>query len=650
LTPKAEGKATKQVAAGSQTGAEAYLVLARRYRPMQFDQVIGQQHVSRTLQNAIKADRVHHAYLFTGSRGVGKTTIARIMAKALNCEQQDQATPDPCDACPACEEIREGRSVDVFEIDGASHTGVDDVRELRQNVRYQPQRCRHKIYIIDEVHMLSTSAFNALLKTLEEPPPHVIFMFATTEPHKIPATILSRCQRFDLKRVPAPTLVEHLQHLCELEQVTVEQAGLALIARAAEGSVRDALSLLDQVIAYGATDEDGISASRVAEVLGVADRRVLFEFSAALLERDAQAALEVIDKLFANGQDLSQFARAFLNHLRDLTVVRTCQDPGPLVDATEAELTQLSQQAGGENAELVPQHFDHFARVTEEVARSAFPRLLLEMAAIEMVNAAPVLPLGDLLQRLEGLESKLGGGSARPRTPRGGGGGGGKLEVPDFTGAKRTSGAQPPGRQGRPAPAPAKAMPSPAKAAPARPPVKAAPAAGAALQQASQEEPAPPPPVPPPAPAATPAASPTNGQAMVQWQQLIKGVLEREPVAAAAFAAGKLISWADDKVQLGYPPDSFELQWAKDPQKLEAFVEECSRQAGRALQVTIREIQPEEAASPEMQKISAMEDQARRRRSRARALREEAEGHPVTRGFVENFGATIASISTEADE
>jgi DNA polymerase III delta prime subunit len=234
-----------------------YVVLARRYRPTRFEEVIGQQHVTRTLQNAIRAGRVHHAYLFTGSRGVGKTTVARILARALNHEGGPTAEPPPLK-----DPHDDPGSADVIEIDGASHTGVDNVRELRESVRYLPSRSRHKIYIIDEVHMLSTGAFNALLKTLEEPPPHVVFVFATTEPHKIPATILSRCQRFDFKRVPTGILVEHMQGLLGQEGVQVEGPGLSLIARAAEGGVRDSLSLLDQVIAYARQRERGRRSAR----------------------------------------------------------------------------------------------------------------------------------------------------------------------------------------------------------------------------------------------------------------------------------------------------------------------------------------------------------------------------------------------------
>jgi DNA polymerase-3 subunit gamma/tau len=579
----------------------SYLVLARKYRPQVFSDIVGQDHLIKTLTNAISIGRVAHAYLLCGPRGVGKTTAARILAKALNCEQGP--TPVPCNTCSACVEITEGRSMDVLEIDGASNRGINEVRELRENVRYAPSGGRSKVYIIDEVHMLTTEAFNALLKTLEEPPPHVVFIFATTEPHKIPATIHSRCQRFDFKRVSAPALVKHLSELCARESVEVDQTGLSLIARAAEGSVRDALSLLDQVIAYHAAAK-AISADKVAEVLGVADRRVLFELSRAILSRDAQSALSVVDRLFEGGQDLPQFSQAFLSHLRDLTVARTCKEPAPLVDATEAELSELISQAGADGADLLPQHFDHFARVTEEVARSSFPRLLLEMAVIEMINAQPLLPLGDLLERLERMEARV--GSSGGGFPASGG-------TPRFSG---TGAAKRPRTTAR------------GKQAPSTPP----PAAPPRESQAS------------------PPAGGGNGHSIEGWQRLLEGVMEREPVAASAFAAGKLIRWRDDAVVLGYASDSFELQWAKDPQKLRAFEAACSQQAQRKITVEIRELSADEEASPEVMKASAFQERQRKTADRKRALREEAEGHPVTRKLVENFGAKIDGITTEADE
>jgi len=623
-----------------------YVVLARRYRPSQFEQVIGQAHVTQTLQNAIEGQRVHHAYLFTGSRGVGKTTVARIMAKALNCDTA--ATATPCDTCDSCLEVRDGRSVDVYEIDGASHTGVDDVRELRESVRYLPSRNRYKIYIIDEVHMLSTSAFNALLKTLEEPPAHVVFMFATTEPHKIPATILSRCQRFDFKRVPGPQLSDHLAWIAEQEGIEVERPGLNLIARAAEGSVRDSLSLLDQVIAYAA-GEKKITTAKVAEVLGVADRRVLFELSRALLDRDSQLALGIVDRLFSSGQDLSQFAQAFLVHLRDLTVVSTCKDPAPLVDATESELADMTEVAGHEGASLLPQLFDRFCATTEQIARSSFPRLLLEMAIIEMVNAEPMLPLGDLLQRLEQLEVRLGGSSPAP-----GGGGPAGRPPPRFSRDKKTKApsrwrpdAAPPqsaapSRRDKPA-APPPAPPRRDK--PAVPPAKPPPA------PSRRDKPDAPPPAPPrrdkPAPAAVrptgsgPISPPRNSDVMETWQRLLRRVEKTHSDAAGPFFSAKLQSWKAGTINVGYAADSFELSLAQG--KLPTFIKGCQQHVDQPVTVVIEEL------CGDSDSTSVMETQVIAREEKVQKRKMDAAAHPVTRAVVRELGGVIKNITTEVD-
>jgi DNA polymerase-3 subunit gamma/tau len=300
----------------------AYQVLARRWRPQKFEDVVGQDHVVRTLQNAISSGRIAHAYLFTGVRGVGKTSIARILAKALNCEKGPTPTPD--NSCSICNEITAGTSVDVLEIDGASNTGVDDVRELRENVRYMPQSSRYKIYIIDEVHMLSNAAFNALLKTLEEPPPHIIFIFATTEPQKIPATILSRCQRFDFKRIPREKILESLKQISISEGVTIEESDLRLIAREAEGSMRDALSLLDQVISFAGKM---VPKGEVQKALGIIDRTWVTEMAQGIIDRDSARALEVLAKGYEHGYDLKQMLKDLIAHFRNMAITRAVANP-----------------------------------------------------------------------------------------------------------------------------------------------------------------------------------------------------------------------------------------------------------------------------------------------------------------------------------
>jgi DNA polymerase III subunit gamma/tau len=397
----------------------SYLVLARKYRPQTFDEIVGQEHVTQTLQNAIAAGRLHHAFLFTGARGVGKTTAARILAKCLSCVNAPTATP--CNVCDACREITSGSSVDVQEIDAASNNGVDNIRELRDAIRYAPVRGKKKVYILDEVHMLSSGAWNALLKTLEEPPPHAIFVFATTDPHKLPATILSRVQRYDFKLVPQRRIAEHLTQILTAENLPFEKNALSLITRESGGSVRDALSLLDQVIA---SSPSGLTEAGTAETLGVADRTLLDKLGHAIIGKNAQSALELVDSAFARGQDLSQLAHALLGHLRDLVVVGALPDASALVDGSPSELEALAATVKAAPAGLPELLFERFAKVAEEVSKSPVPRFVLEVGLIALTRVEPLEPIGALLAKLEALESRVEKG-VLSSPPSGGGPGGG---------------------------------------------------------------------------------------------------------------------------------------------------------------------------------------------------------------------------------
>ena len=370
----------------------SYLVLARKWRPQTFDELIGQEHVSQTLMNAIRSDRVAHAFLFTGVRGVGKTTAARILAKALNCEKGP--TPTPCNQCVNCQEITAGNAVDVLEIDGASNTGVDDVREIIENVRYQPAKSRFKIYIIDEVHMLSTSAFNALLKTLEEPPAHVKFIFATTDPHKVPHTIHSRCQRYDFKRIPFRLIADRLAHIARSEGIEISDRALFLIAREGEGSMRDAQSLFDQVIASaGKTirDEDVVSA------LCLAYRKLLYAVADAIVQRNPSRALEILNELHLYGYDMRRFARELLEHFRNLAVARVLPGVDLLPDLPDEERAEVTRQAENMRGEDVDRAFRLLLTTEAEVWRVPYPKLVLEMALIKLATLTPVMPLEDVL-------------------------------------------------------------------------------------------------------------------------------------------------------------------------------------------------------------------------------------------------------------
>ncbi|GMV43689.1 MAG: hypothetical protein AMXMBFR64_54050 [Myxococcales bacterium] len=387
----------------------SYLVLARKWRPTGFDEVIGQDHVTRTLSNAIRMDRVAHAFLFTGARGVGKTSTARILAKALNC--QAGPTPEPCGECNACREIPLGTAIDVLEIDGASNRGIGEIRELREGIKYAPSRDRYKIYIIDEVHMLTSEAFNALLKTLEEPPAHVKFIFATTEPQKIPVTILSRCQRFDFKRVPASALTARLVDILKAEDVHMDEAALHIIARESEGSMRDAMSLLDRVISFAGNDVTG---DQIAEILGVADRRWLHDLVDAVLGQDAATALAIVNDVHQYGFDIQHFAAELARFLRDLLVIRVSGAGEQLTDLSQSEYQTLVQLGGRRSADDLLSIFRVALRAAEEVAHSRFPKLTLEMAVIRMAGLRPLQPLDELLGRLEELERKLPDGFVLP--------------------------------------------------------------------------------------------------------------------------------------------------------------------------------------------------------------------------------------------
>ncbi len=387
----------------------AYLVLARKWRPQNFADLIGQEHVSRTLANAIRSGRIHHAFLFTGARGVGKTSAARILAKALNCEAGLSDTP--CDNCTSCVEITAGQGLDVIEIDGASNTGVDDVRELRDNIRYLPSRSRYKIFIIDEVHMLSTNAFNALLKTLEEPPAHAKFIFATTEPHKIPVTILSRCQRFDFRKIPLLKVAGKLREIAAAEGLTVSERSLALIARHGEGSMRDALSTLDQVIAFcgeAVNDED------VQLLLGMVDRRLLLDAVEAIVQRDPRRALDTAQRFDQLGVALRQVAQELVEAFRALVVCKVVAEPAEMLDLVGDELQELQGLAAGASLEELQRIVTLLLKLQVELAGSPYPLLSLEMSLVRLANLPPLEDLGRLIERLESLERRLAAGGPLP--------------------------------------------------------------------------------------------------------------------------------------------------------------------------------------------------------------------------------------------
>lgn len=376
----------------------SYLVLARKWRPQNFDEVVGQQAVVRTLRNALTRNRVAHAMLFSGVRGVGKTTLARLMAKALNCQQGE---PDvPCNQCESCTEIMAGNAIDLHEIDGASNRGIQEIRELKENIRFFPAKGRYKIIIIDEVHMLTTEAFNALLKTLEEPPAHVYFMFATTELHKIPITILSRCQRYELKRVPFAELVAFFARIAGAENVVISRHALEMIGREAEGSVRDGLSLLDQIFSFGGEE---ISDQDVVQVLGLVDRRIYENLARALLAADLARCLDIFEQSHGAGMDLKRFANDLLGFFRALLIAKVKSSPEELLDLSDQELAAIKDIAASASQETLYQYFSLLLKGSEEMQYSSRPRLALEMAFVRATQAGHIVPAATLLGRLDEL-------------------------------------------------------------------------------------------------------------------------------------------------------------------------------------------------------------------------------------------------------
>ncbi|MEN6623875.1 MAG: DNA polymerase III subunit gamma/tau [Smithella sp.] len=379
-----------------------YLVLARKFRPQSFEDVAGQEHVVKTLRNALSHGHVAHALLFSGPRGVGKTTIARILAKSLNCEKGP--TPIPCNDCFICKEITEGSSLDVREIDGASNRGIDEIRELRENVKFAPAAARYKIYIIDEVHMLTREAFNALLKTLEEPPPHVKFIFATTENYKVPATILSRCQCYDFRRISLQEIVANLGKVAQTEKIQITPTALSWIAEAGDGSMRDAQSIFDQVISYAGVN---ISDTDVEEILGLVDRRYLFRLSEAVLQNNAGACLIILEEAYSAGLDMKQFYQMIVKHFRNMLLVKIAGDSSSSFDITSEQIDALKKQVENSTRETLQRYVEILIGEEESLRRTQETRLKLETILVRMAYLEPIIPIGEIISAIEAIEQKL---------------------------------------------------------------------------------------------------------------------------------------------------------------------------------------------------------------------------------------------------
>ena len=469
-----------------------YQVSARKWRPQTFEEVIGQQHVAQTLTNAIRQKRIAHAYLFSGVRGVGKTTMARILAKALNC--QSGPTANPCQTCPACQDITAGHSPDVVEIDGASNRGIDEVRELREAVKYSPMQGQYRVYIIDEVHMLTKEAFNALLKTLEEPPAHVVFILATTEVYKIPSTILSRCQHFQFRRMTRQEIMSQLSEVVRKEGLTLTASGAAILARAADGSMRDALSLLDQAVAYSGK---GVSEEDLQAMLGAPPREILIAMVAALVKRQTAAALTWVQTILDQGYDLRQFTSELVEHLRNLLVAKLAKDPAALMDLSKEEVEILCQTAASATLEELQRLFGIMAQTLEALRTATHPRFTLEMAMIKATQLPPLQSVEELLERLEKVEKGLSSASGES-------GGAGSLS----TGS----------------------LPASSSGGPVEP---------TTTSSHSIADP-----------------DPVSPESHLQWEDVIRRIQKEKPSLASYLEQGTLVNFMKDGISLGYPANA----------------------------------------------------------------------------------------------
>ena len=572
-----------------------YLVLARKFRPQVFEDVLGQEAVVRTLKNAIVQGRIAHAFLFSGPRGVGKTSIARILAKALNC--RTGPTPTPCNACDHCHEITDGIAMDVREIDGASNRGIDEIRELRENVKFAPVACRYTVYIIDEVHMLTREAFNALLKTLEEPPGHVIFIFATTETHKVPATILSRCQCFEFRRISLKTIADSLRAIAEREGIGISDTGLAWIAEAGDGSLRDSQSIFDQVISYGGLT---ITDAAVEEILGRADRRFLFSLAAAVLARDAGGCLRIIDEAYYAGLDMRYFYQTLLGHFRNLLLVAIAEGEAPLVDLPADELQKLQGQAAGAGRETLQRLLEILMSEEEAVRRSTNPRLNLEAILCRMAYIEPLIPIETVLARLEGLEKRLSGAPGPGDRPGGGA-------------------SVPPGRPG--------CGPAGGPAAPARQAVEgpAAVLQGASAPSSAMAEP-------------SPGGGHIPRTPAAQWEAFKGFVKRQDPILCSKIEPAQCLGCSDGTLKIGLPKGYVFLE---DVTASRANLAELSGQF--FLRETVLEI---ETLVPEETGAGKGNGNGRAARNqRFQEIRRQALSHPLVQKVLDVFpGAEVRDV------
>ena len=559
----------------------SYLVLARKYRPQTFEEVVEQAHVTTTLTNAIAADRVAHAILFAGPRGTGKTTIARILAKAMNCIQGPR--PTPCNACQSCTEITAGSSADVFEIDGASNNSVDQVRELRENIKYMPAHSKFKIYIIDEVHMLSVAAFNALLKTLEEPPEHVLFLFATTEPHKIPITIHSRCQRHDLRRIDAQALIAHMKMLCHQESRDMSLESLGVIAREAGGSMRDALSLLDQVIS---STSGPVEHEQLLDMLGAVDRTLLFDLAAGILKRDLPTLLDRLDAAYNRGVDIRRLYADLVEHFRNLIVAGMGHRSEKLIDAPDHERERLTQQARGAGAAVFSHVFKILAAEMPAIKFAGSPKLAFETVLFRILETQPSLPVDTLIEKLELLREDFASGKAVPPP----------ASSPSMT------------------------------ATPVTPPAQATPG-NPAIKEPTRDYGS----APPSDPSSRVDSAVNDENPASLWKPLLDNIAREQPALGGALANAKLIEITAGQVVLEVPGNAFSINRLKKKDNSARLEKICSEFLGRPVTVAIRADVAGQQANSQQKKLDNKHKQ-------------DVLSHPLVEDAIEIFQGEVVEV------
>ncbi len=578
----------------------AYEVLARKWRPQQFADVVGQDHVTQTLQNAIKASRIAHAYLFVGPRGTGKTSMARLFAKALNCKTGPTTTP--CDQCDSCREITAGTSMDVQEIDGASNNGVEQVRELRDNVKFAPAHGKYKIYIIDEVHMLSAGAFNALLKTLEEPPAHVKFFFATTEAHKVLATIVSRCQRFDLRRIPTALIIERLNLIAREEKITLDADAALAIARGAEGGLRDAESALDQLIAFRGNK---IAEADVLAVFGLVSRQNLEQLSTAILKGEVSEIIRIIAELDSAGKDMQRLVLELLDHFRMLLITLCAPDSATTLDVIATQLESLKKQAELATPDRLMRIAEVLSQAEDRMRYSLSRRTLVETSLIRCARATTV-SVEELLKRLESVRQAFAGGAPAlsPAAPA-------RMEP-----AREAPAAYGP----KSVPAPAAPAPAPAAVKPAPSPVAAKPVAA-------------------PAPKGDELAALTAG-----WRdQIIERVRRIVALAGGVLLDARPLAVQGDHVVIGFDPEfARSLERMKVPNYHNALKTVLSAFLKRPVNVDFKLIEP--GGDVDMPADHTLEKASGARAPGSPKTRQEWQKDPVVRSTLEFFNGSIVDV------